>query len=102
METIIYKITPKKRYTCDHFESKVYEYYEGDHTICFIRELSENDPSIYKYYIPTDQYAGMYFVNEIDALNFGANAYQFGFSEAFLKMGKYTEAQNRVFSDESC
>ena len=99
METIIYKTIPSNSFNSNDCGDSIFRYFKGDHTLCFVHHLGEHNKSEYNYFVPTGSDSGIYFVKEIDAVNFGTNSYQYGVSKAWFSMGEYSEAHNYVFSD---
>ena len=102
METIIYKTMPSKRFYELDYNDEIYMYYNQENPgglKFFVHHLDEDNKSEYKYFVPTDHNSGIFFVKEIDAVNFAANSYQYGVSKAWFSMGEYSEAHNYVFSD---
>ena len=102
MKTIIYRQLPSKleqhrfttfrAYDC---RNSVFRYYTMHNSkICFVHHLGEHDKSKYNYFVPTTPnktFDGIYFVNELDAVNFAANLYSYGLGQAQQDLPSYTK-----------
>tara|TARA_R100001460_G_scaffold74707_1_gene115823 strand:- start:3 stop:227 length:225 start_codon:yes stop_codon:yes gene_type:complete len=66
--------------------------------ICFVHHLGEHDKSKYDYFVPTSSSDGIYFVNELDAVNFATNLYKYGLGQAQHDLPSYTNTDDWIYS----